>query len=467
MLPVKLRLALDRTPDVLHTGILVAKALKLDILHGLDIELISPDKDHDASTPAHELSLGNVDLAICSSEFIVSSQISENPAQLKSIFALLDRDPSAILYAAENGQLKDLAGKTYGSSNAQFEDSIIQEMVKIAGGVEPVKIFSNTANLDLYSALQDGIVDAIWISDPWEGVKARRNKFKGSVLQLRRFDYIRRYLPVLAYREGPGCLSLELLKTLTSVLRQAYEHAYVNTIEAVEILASYCPTEDKAFLAESFEEIRQYWSRDHRFGLNRIDKWKAILWQMKRYAGLKTPPQERSCFVSLPNLEAPSSLRAYLTKPEKRRPTAHAQLQKRGVHKHVVPSPTIHYISRTTQLHSLLKRIREQLITGKERKVTLIGMGAAVERTAFLALKCQDMLTSPNITPDAPSVPTVAPTEISQVVQRGRKDVIKLVTRTGTVEIVDDLIPHNPNKDASSQVRRNSKIEVDLIVIGR
>ena len=111
-------------------------------------------------------------------------------------------------------------------------------------------------------------------------------------------------------------------------------------------------------------------------------------------------------------------------------------VHKRKIHKNEPPSEVLYYINKHTLLHPLLKKIRKALIQNGRRSVTLCGTGAAISRACMLALQIQDMI--------------------------GGEAVCSLETRTGTVEIVDDLTPNDPDKDYETQTRRNSKIEIIL-----
>lgn len=108
-------------------------------------------------------------------------------------------------------------------------------------------------------------------------------------------------------------------------------------------------------------------------------------------------------------------------------------VQKRTPLKSVPSSDKYIYISSSTNMYSLLKRVRRQLITQQADMVTICGMGRAVNKTSMLALQMQEMVGC------------------------------RLVIRTGTVEMVDDLVPVDEDEDITAQSRRNSKIEVDLI----
>ena len=60
--PAKLRVALDWTPNTIHSGLFLALEKKLYEDQGLEVELLPPDAEY-SSTPAKQLEKGEVDLA--------------------------------------------------------------------------------------------------------------------------------------------------------------------------------------------------------------------------------------------------------------------------------------------------------------------------------------------------------------------------------------------------------------------
>ncbi|BFZ54822.1 hypothetical protein PYCC9005_001859 [Savitreella phatthalungensis] len=119
--------------------------------------------------------------------------------------------------------------------------------------------------------------------------------------------------------------------------------------------------------------------------------------------------------------------------------TRHAQctIQKRKAPKAHAGKDDFIYINRHTALHPLVKKVRKLLITQARSRVTLCGMGAAVASTCELALRCQDML--------------------------GGEKVCRLEISTGTVDLVDEVVPTDHDADEALQRRRNSKIEIALL----
>lgn len=148
--------------------------------------------------------------------------------------------------------------------------------------------------------------------------------------------------------------------------------------------------------------------------------------------------------------------------------TTPSTIQKRPTHKSINPSPNYFYITRTSSYFALLKKCKSWLIhsshptinqskhhyqrnnsastttttsashkagLGKDR-VTFCAIGAAITKCTTLALQIQTTL---GVTSH-------------------------LVVSTGTVELVDEVIPEDEDMEEFSRVRRNSKIEVMLIL---
>lgn len=152
---------------------------------------------------------------------------------------------------------------------------------------------------------------------------------------------------------------------------------------------------------------------------------------------------------------------------EKRSPVIGSTLKKRAPQKSTAASNTFFYINRNTSLHALLKKVRKQLILNGEKKITLCGLGAAVSKTSLLALQIQDMITPPTTNHNTQdSAPNSMGSTSFAGLEKPRKQV-ELCVRTGTVEMMDEIVPDDPDEDIRPQIRRNSKIEIDLVVVTR
>ena len=67
-----IKVALDWTPNVNHAGFFVALERGYYADRGLDVTFVSPHVDDYKRTPARRLAAGEVSLAICPSESIIS-----------------------------------------------------------------------------------------------------------------------------------------------------------------------------------------------------------------------------------------------------------------------------------------------------------------------------------------------------------------------------------------------------------
>jgi ABC-type nitrate/sulfonate/bicarbonate transport system substrate-binding protein len=123
---IKLKLALDWTPNVNHIGFLIAKELGFYSQHGIDLEILNPKDDNYQLTPGKKLELDIADFAIAPFETVVSLNNKANQVQAMAIYAVLQKDVSCIvtLKSSNITSPKMLDGKTFASYKARYEDHI-------------------------------------------------------------------------------------------------------------------------------------------------------------------------------------------------------------------------------------------------------------------------------------------------------------------------------------------------------
>ncbi|KAL1583714.1 hypothetical protein WHR41_07457 [Cladosporium halotolerans] len=273
-MPTTIRIALDWTPNTIHTGLFLAKAQGLYEAAGLDVQLLAPDASY-TKTPAKRVEAGEVDLAICPSESCIA--YAENgKMQLQAIYAVLQRDASAIVStklsrAAELGE-----GKVYGSYNARYEDAIVKEMVARDGGKgDGVKIERQQGKLSLFDAVKQGDVDATWVFVPWEGVEAELEGTQAKYFRLEDYQIPYGYSPVIARKAGPGGLDEKALTAFVTATRKAYALAAKDVDAAVQALRPHChPERSEEFLKKSQSSINEYYGDGDQIGAMSEQKWK-------------------------------------------------------------------------------------------------------------------------------------------------------------------------------------------------
>lgn len=274
-----LRVALDWTPNTIHTGLFLAKARGFYSIAGLDVQLLPPDESYSQS-PAKRLETGEVDLAICPSESCIAYAES-GKMQLQAIYAILQRDASAIIStklsrAAELGD-----GKVYGSCNARYENAIVKSMVaKDGGNGNGMKIERQQGKLSLFEATKSGEIDATWVFVPWEGVEAELDGTKANYFRMEDFKIPYGYSPVIARNAGANGVDGEVLKKFVKATREAYESIEMDANIGLQALKPHCrPERSEAFLQKSQKSINSFYSDGSELGTMSEQKWKTwISW---------------------------------------------------------------------------------------------------------------------------------------------------------------------------------------------
>jgi len=270
-----IRIALDWTPNTLHTGLFVAQHKHFYTSANLSVHLQSPDPLY-SETPARQLERGAVDLAVCPSESCIAyAHAGKTP--LQAIYAILQRDASAVV-STKLSRVKELEAGVYGSYAARYEDDIVRDMVRADGGDAAgmrVSGAGEAGKLDLFAAMRRGQLDATWVFMPWEGVEAEEAGVPLHVFRLEDYGIPYGYSPVIVRNAGAAAgLSEEVLRDFVRATVEGYRYAMEHVEEAVEILRPHCePRRETAFLRKSQLAINEFCG--NRLGFMEEGKWKA------------------------------------------------------------------------------------------------------------------------------------------------------------------------------------------------
>lgn len=269
-----IRVALDWTPNTIHSGLFIADAKGLYSNAGLEVQLLSPDESY-SETPAKRLEKGDVDLAVCPSESCIAYAES-GKLKLQAIYAILQRDASAIA-STKISKISELGeGKVYGSYNARYEDRIVQTAIaKDGGNAEGVKIESQTGKKSLFDAVKKGEIDATWVFLPWEGVEAEEEGTKLHAFRMGDFGIPYGYSPVIARNASASGLSEEAIKKFIKATSEGYAIAVKDAQAAVDALSEHCnPKRSEDFLRKSQASINAFYSDGSELGTMAEKKWK-------------------------------------------------------------------------------------------------------------------------------------------------------------------------------------------------
>ncbi|RSK43384.1 ABC transporter substrate-binding protein [Hymenobacter perfusus] len=258
----EIKIALDWTVNTNHTGFVVAQELGWYAQHGLEVELLTPEADNYALTPAKKVELGQADFALCPLESIISYRIKAQPFDAIAVAALLTADLSSIvtLKRPDIQSPKDLAGKIYASYQARYEDQIVAKMLENDGATGPLTI-TYPEKLGIWNTLLQQQADATWIFDNWEGVQARQQGVELTSFRLAEYGIPYGYSPVIMASEKRVLENGKAYRTFLRVSRQGFLHAKDHPEEAVALLQKLVPAADRnpGFLLESQQYTAEYY----------------------------------------------------------------------------------------------------------------------------------------------------------------------------------------------------------------
>ncbi|RGB25871.1 hypothetical protein C1646_722641 [Rhizophagus diaphanus] len=124
------------------------------------------------------------------------------------------------------------------------------------------------------------------------------------------------------------------------------------------------------------------------------------------------------------------------TKNESKKPSG--SIQKKNIRKrmpqHPATIPTDIYVSRKSNFKGQLFRAKKLLMEDGHPSITIHGLGAAIQRSINLVLALNDLTHN-------------------QIIYK---------TTTSTVQLVDDIIPDDDDKDLESQIRQNSAVHIQV-----
>lgn len=258
---MKIRLALDWTPNTLHAGFLIAEAKGYFKDDGLEVEIISPEVDNYATTPATKLARKEVHLAIAPSESVISFNMRKEPTPLMAIAATLQQDTSAIVALANSGidRPAKLDGKRFSSYDARFENDIVRQLVRNDGGRGDLRI-SNPNALEVWDNLIEGKADAAWIFLPWEGVKAKYEKgIKFHAFQMGDYEIPYGYSPLIISHQDFISDENEAIKIFLEAAERGWGDVYAHPEKAAKVLHKHVQGkefENIDFLEESLKMLQ-------------------------------------------------------------------------------------------------------------------------------------------------------------------------------------------------------------------
>ncbi len=282
----KLKIALDWTANTNHSGFYVAKAKGFYTELGLAVDLITPDQDNYAVTPAKKVELGEADFALCPLESILSYNTKIQKFDAVALATIFKEDVSAIvsLAGSDIASPKDLDGKVYASYKARYEDKIVKQMVKNDGGEGDIKI-AYPAKLGIWETLLTGKHDATWIFMNWEGVHAKAKGIPLRAFKMSDYGIPYGYSPVIMASRTQVEKNHECYAKFLKATKKGFLYAQKQPEYAVSCIAAHIAlTDNDIDLLQSQKFSNQYYGTESNWGImqmNEVQKFLDWLYEME------------------------------------------------------------------------------------------------------------------------------------------------------------------------------------------
>ena len=261
---IKLKLALDWTPNINHIGFYVAKEKGFFKELNIDIEIISPETDSYKYSPAKKIELNLADLALCPTESIISFRTKKKPFKLYALATIFQSDISAIAVVKSNNinSPKDLDGRSYASYGARYEDLIIKQLIKNDGGKGNIKIYY-PERLGVWNTVANNKYDSTWIFLNWEGIEKPNLKF----FKLSDYNIPYSYSPLITTSAKLVQEKKDIIKMFLKATKKGFLYSINNVQESSEILYKYLSESDKKInLENAINFSRKYFGDQQSFG---------------------------------------------------------------------------------------------------------------------------------------------------------------------------------------------------------
>ena len=261
---IKLKLALDWTPNINHIGFYVAKEKGFFKELNINVEIISPEADSYKYSPAKKIELNLADLALCPTESIISFRTKKKPFKLYALATIFQSDISAIAVVKSNNinSPKDLDGRSYASYGARYEDLIIKQLIKNDGGKGNIKIYY-PERLGVWNTVANNKYDSTWIFLNWEGIEKPNLKF----FKLSDYNIPYSYSPLITTSAKLVQEKKDIIKMFLKATKKGFLYSINNVQESSEILYKYLSESDKKInLENAINFSRKYFGDQQSFG---------------------------------------------------------------------------------------------------------------------------------------------------------------------------------------------------------
>lgn len=266
----KLKIALDWTVNVNHSGFFIAKERGFYAERGLEVDIVVPDVHGYVVGPVQKLEQGDVDFALGPLEGVIGLQTKNQPCDAVAIAAIFTEDITAIATRTDSGILtpKDLDGKRYASyCSGNYGCKIVRQLIKNAGGAGEITIV-NPKEFSMWDIIVSRKADFTWIFTNWEGFYASAKEIDLTAFKLSDYNIPYGYSPVIMARKEKISTHRSEYRSFLQATKKGFLFAKNNPEHAADIITAFLPEEDKNInILKSQIHTSQYYGDETRWGI--------------------------------------------------------------------------------------------------------------------------------------------------------------------------------------------------------
>ncbi len=282
----QLKIALDWTANVNHSGFFIAKELGFYAENELDVDIVVPNVHGYVVGPVQKLEQGSVDFALGPLEGVVGLQTKTTPCNAVAIAAIFTEDITAIATRADSGIVtpKDFDEKIYASyCSGNYGCKIVRQMIKNTGGMGNITII-DPKEFSMWDIIVSRKADFTWIFTNWEGFYARSKGIELKTFKLSDYDIPYGYSPVIMARKEKVSEYQKEYRNFLHATKKGFLFAKNNPKQASDILTPFLPEEDKNLdVLKSQIYTSQYYGDEDNWGVLDIAKVNDYLQWMQAY----------------------------------------------------------------------------------------------------------------------------------------------------------------------------------------
>lgn len=287
---MKIKIALDWTPNVIHAGMYLAQLNGYFTDVDLEVEFIATDVDGYTKKPVQRLADKEVHIALGPSEHLINYRLLKSHAiPVKAVATVMQEETSAFITLQSSGidRPAKLDGKTYAGYQTVLEENLLANLIKNDGGEGKFEMVT-PPRLDIFDAFLREEYDTCWVFMPWEGVIAEMEGFKIHAFRLADYGVPYGYSPILMTREDFSDEEKRAIQKFLMASSKGYREAAHHTEASAKVLVKGIEHDNFKhldFITKAMKYIsHSFLTPQGQWGMMKQERWEAyIQWLLQHH----------------------------------------------------------------------------------------------------------------------------------------------------------------------------------------